>query len=380
MESEKAGREHAGKVPAAQPSSVIQRKCTACQEEEDHLQRKSSAQATRPRAATTASDELSSRIETAKIGGTALSTSTLSFMESRFNADFSGVRIHTNSDAVQLSEELNAHAFTVGNDIYFNAGNYSPETTEGKKLLAHELTHTLQQKAAIRPKTIQRACHDKDNPSKTFKPCPEGAKDVGRQAQDQKNTLDSKAEAIIKTAAGKGDSKDKAIQVVNDIICAYMPGQASKVRKISYFSSEDGLNTQSVGSGTKAQGDICVGDSFLNGTNKANFARRVLQVAHELEHIEQYRTGLAGHKNQHEREFLAFYHEALADEFIGTKRLHDSMRRALIDGALGYYNCLSAELKKKYGSYQQQLLTRRKTVNGTAGNESTEPPKTCKTQ
>ena len=67
-------------------------------------------------------------------------------MESGFGADFSDVRIHKDTNAVQMSEELNAHAFTHGSDIYFNQSQYKPETTEGKALLAHELTHTIQQK------------------------------------------------------------------------------------------------------------------------------------------------------------------------------------------------------------------------------------------
>ncbi|MEM7382061.1 MAG: DUF4157 domain-containing protein, partial [Bacteroidota bacterium] len=56
------------------------------------------------------------------------------------------MRIHTGSSAVQMSEEINARAFTHGNDIYFNKGEYNTDTSRGKHLLAHELTHTLQQK------------------------------------------------------------------------------------------------------------------------------------------------------------------------------------------------------------------------------------------
>jgi hypothetical protein len=62
----------------------------------------------------------------------------------RFGIDFSGVRLHTDSDAAQMSRELNAEAFTYGRDIYFGAGRYSPGTSSGKRLLAHELTHLVQ--------------------------------------------------------------------------------------------------------------------------------------------------------------------------------------------------------------------------------------------
>jgi len=66
-------------------------------------------------------------------------------MESRFGADFSEVRIHTGEYASSLSKDLNAQAFTVGRDIYFNDGKFSQESFDGKHLLAHELTHVAQQ-------------------------------------------------------------------------------------------------------------------------------------------------------------------------------------------------------------------------------------------
>lgn len=68
-----------------------------------------------------------------------------SFMQGRFGADFSDVRIHTDGQAVRMNRELNAKAFTVGNNIYFNEGRYQPDSQKGKHLLAHELTHTIQQ-------------------------------------------------------------------------------------------------------------------------------------------------------------------------------------------------------------------------------------------
>ncbi len=76
-------------------------------------------------------------------------------MESRFGADFSNVRIHTADYAASLSADLGAHAFTVGSDIYFNRGKFAPGTASGDKLLAHELTHTVQQGTTAQ-RSIQR--------------------------------------------------------------------------------------------------------------------------------------------------------------------------------------------------------------------------------
>ncbi len=80
-------------------------------------------------------------------GGEKMDGTTQSFMETRFGTDFSGVRIHTGNEAVQMNRKLGAQAFTIGNDIYFNSGKYAPGTDSGNTLLAHELVHTLQQQA-----------------------------------------------------------------------------------------------------------------------------------------------------------------------------------------------------------------------------------------
>lgn len=69
-------------------------------------------------------------------------------MEQRFGYDFSAVRVHTGRIAELSAQDVNAHAYTVGHDIVFSAGRFSPETTEGRRLLAHELTHAAQQGAA----------------------------------------------------------------------------------------------------------------------------------------------------------------------------------------------------------------------------------------
>ncbi len=66
-------------------------------------------------------------------------------MEQRFGHDFSRVRIHTGGTAEQSSQEINAKAYTVGHNIVFNAKEYKPDTSQGQKLIAHELTHVIQQ-------------------------------------------------------------------------------------------------------------------------------------------------------------------------------------------------------------------------------------------
>ncbi len=88
-------------------------------------------------------------IRSAKSGGSPLPLSVRRFMEPRFNADFSGVKVHTGDKAAKLSRQLNARAFAVGGDVFFGKGQFRPESREGKQLIAHELTHTIQQGAAV---------------------------------------------------------------------------------------------------------------------------------------------------------------------------------------------------------------------------------------
>jgi len=87
--------------------------------------------------------------------GQPLDTPTRAFMESRFGQDFGRVRVHTGGAAAQSAEAVNARAYTAGRDVVFNRGEYRPGTADGRRLLAHELVHTLQQNQSV-PEQIQR--------------------------------------------------------------------------------------------------------------------------------------------------------------------------------------------------------------------------------
>jgi hypothetical protein len=88
------------------------------------------------------------QLRQAKHGGQALPEGLRSHMESHFGANFKEVRIHTGANAIQMSRDIQAQAFTHGSHIFFNDGKYAPETNAGKRLLAHELTHVVQQGGA----------------------------------------------------------------------------------------------------------------------------------------------------------------------------------------------------------------------------------------
>jgi hypothetical protein len=130
--------------------NFIQRKCSHCEEEK--VSRKPLSQTITPLIQTSrkgndlVSNTVENGINSSRGSGSALDGHTQSFMSSRFGSDFSSIKIHTDNESVQLNRSLNAKAFTVGNDVYFNEGQYNPGSFAGKQLLAHELTHVVQQK------------------------------------------------------------------------------------------------------------------------------------------------------------------------------------------------------------------------------------------
>jgi outer membrane protein OmpA-like peptidoglycan-associated protein len=82
--------------------------------------------------------------------GQALPVAARKEVESQFGVDFGQVRLHTSIEAAEVTRDVGAQAFTLGRDVFFGHGKYAPETRVGRKLLAHELTHTIQQDAAAR--------------------------------------------------------------------------------------------------------------------------------------------------------------------------------------------------------------------------------------
>lgn len=128
----------------------IHRKCTACREEEKKMQRKETNGNE-----TTADSALENYVGSLNNGGEPLPEKIRSVYEPHFGYDFSNVKVHTDTVAAKSAQSINALAYTSGNNIVFNSGQYSPATDSGKRLLGHELTHVVQQGGGISPK-IQR--------------------------------------------------------------------------------------------------------------------------------------------------------------------------------------------------------------------------------
>lgn len=128
----------------------IQQQCATCkndvhrqpEEEEELLQTKATG------STAYAGSDIQDQLLQSKGNGRSLPQSSRAGMESRFGTDFGDVRIHTDNQAAEMARTVNAQAFTTGRDVYFGPGKYNPGTTSGDKLLAHELTHVVQQRSS----------------------------------------------------------------------------------------------------------------------------------------------------------------------------------------------------------------------------------------
>jgi hypothetical protein len=120
-------------------NSTLQRE--ALPEDEEELQMKSS----QGEAGMAAAPDLEASINQARGGGQAIADNIREPMEQAFGADFSGVKVHTDGQSDQLNRSIQARAFTTGQDVFFRSGEYNPGSRGGQELLAHELTHVVQQ-------------------------------------------------------------------------------------------------------------------------------------------------------------------------------------------------------------------------------------------
>ncbi|MFT3823213.1 MAG: DUF4157 domain-containing protein [Chitinophagaceae bacterium] len=121
----------------------VQRKCEHCEKEEKKAQRKETNTSQ-----VNAGNDLENYIGNLSGSGQPLPAGVREFYEPKFGYNFSNVRIHTDTVAAKSAQSINALAYTSGNNIVFNNGQYSPADNNGKKLLAHELTHVVQQQGA----------------------------------------------------------------------------------------------------------------------------------------------------------------------------------------------------------------------------------------
>ncbi|HEX3126495.1 MAG TPA: DUF4157 domain-containing protein [Thermoanaerobaculia bacterium] len=124
------------------PAPAVQRKCAKCEEEDKQEVVRAKEE---PGEVPALSPEAEASIQGLRGGGRPLPEPVRSYFEPRFGCDLGGVRVHAGPEAASLARSISARAFTVGSDIAFAPGEFQPASLEGRRLIAHELTHTLQQ-------------------------------------------------------------------------------------------------------------------------------------------------------------------------------------------------------------------------------------------
>ncbi|MGB8697791.1 MAG: DUF4157 domain-containing protein [Thermosynechococcaceae cyanobacterium] len=144
---------HSPKPPSTGQAASVQRQTVG--DEEEKLQTKPLIQCKSDVGGMAVSSGIESSIQQARGSGQPLAESIRTPMEQAFGADFSGVRVHTDERSDRLNREVGARAFTTGQDVFFRQGEYSPGNRSGQELIAHELTHVVQQESSSH--SIQRA-------------------------------------------------------------------------------------------------------------------------------------------------------------------------------------------------------------------------------
>jgi len=188
--------------------------------------------------------------EVVSSSGQPLDAGTRSFMESRFDHDFSRVRVHTDAKAAESARAVNARAYTVGHNLVFGAGQYSASTSRGQRLLAHELTHVVQQSgvvAGVQPNSITDSHHPTEREA-----------DQAAQA-----VLDGQRPEIALKSSGTMLHREK------DDLVAYSGGQTGSItvvqaRRVIYSSSGAVSGHPGFGQHVKNSGPIPDGNYMMH--------------------------------------------------------------------------------------------------------------------
>jgi hypothetical protein len=181
--------------------------------------------------------------------GKPLDTSARAFMEPRFGYDFSRVRVHLDESAARSARDIGANAYTVGNHIVFNVGQFDPSPRAGGRLLAHELTHVVQQNAAGRPE-LQR-----DNDKTKDKPAADKPKPATAAADKAASQQAAPAKPEPGTAYFHIVVRDRGLDLGGGVLVSDLEGAKTKLmtRKVdkpwtlvlSIHASENRLGAQS---------------------------------------------------------------------------------------------------------------------------------------
>jgi hypothetical protein len=316
-------------------------------------------------------------IESAKGSGAPLHDGVRSSMERGFGADFSGVRVHTGSQADILNRSLNARAFTTGKDIFFRSGEYSPGSSRGKELLAHELTHTVQQ--GVSP--LQR----RESPISHLEGVQRDYLSIQRHsledAAEEDEIVQAKRDGANPLVQRKGDE-----DIETKFREEYDVGQ--KTEALQILKKEYGLDTKPyrlwVGTRQQAHGyhgytvggkgesktepgkdreiEVIINEDYLDRQVKTpeGYNKLLHTLGHEYQHVKQRSIkGWRGNSTSEEREFLAYSWELLdakEEKGIPYLRTEGGWVKDNIKKAVKLYGKMDGNLQEKYKKRYEKII------------------------
>jgi hypothetical protein len=222
------------------PPDIIQRQgapAPAPEPEEEEVQMKPMVQRLSTTGGTAATPDVEESIQQAKGSGQPLAENVREPMERAFGADFSGVKIHTDSKSDQLNQSIQARAFTTGQDLFFKAGEYNPGSKGGQELLAHELTHVVQQSGnqLLQSSSLSQVLSSPDHST---------VQCAGKSGEfKDQSSLDSHYQKHVTTQNDAGDSyADSATyeRAAIDIVNGGYDEQGNKGSKTYYWKNATG--------------------------------------------------------------------------------------------------------------------------------------------
>jgi hypothetical protein len=251
-------------------------KGSPCKEKEEILQTREVGGET-----TQSSPAVESRINSLRDGGQPLPGSVSDFFEPRFGHDFSRVRVHSDAAAAQSAQDVSAKAYTAGHNIVFGAGQFVPGTQEGQRLIAHELTHVVQQSGSSGIRVDPR--HEK-----------RGLSPIIAQLHQHRPVVARKENGPSKEEIEKSKKQRDAVALFWNDMHTHFPGEGRKLAGSGYDDTVDYLTTsfqegETMEGGVKtirSAPTIYVGKKYLS---EQDIAKRKAAIRAELDKIDMFR-------------------------------------------------------------------------------------------
>ena len=226
--------------------------------------------------------------------GESLDPGTRQHMEHGFAHDFSQVRVHHDGAAAESARAVNAQAFTMGNHVVFGAGHYNPSTSFGRRLIAHELAHTLQQQRGSGGGSERAAERDADRAADAVQrggPAQVnesfGTRALQRQAEDPappvpQSEKDTEQETIVGVTKRTGSLTGRAWELVWRLLSRYYPQYVAHISSVAYDEKEPSVRVAVKNievDGKKVQSaTVTVGKRFVESASADSLRERIAEL------------------------------------------------------------------------------------------------------